>query len=283
MKKIMRIIYALAVTFLFSANCNAQLKTPAASPFQTIAQAFGLGEIKIEYSRPGVKGREIFGGLVPYDKIWRTGANAATKITIGDDIKINSIDVKAGTYALYTIPNKSDWDIMLYKDLTLGGDVNDYKTENELMRFKIKPISLNDKMETFTIQINNITPTSCSIDLVWDKTAVKIPVTTTIDEKIMAQIDKELASDKRPFYQAANYYFENGKDLNKASEWINKATENNPNAYWMWHLKAKINKKLNNKAEALKAAETSLAKAQEEKNDEYIKWNEKLIEELKAK
>jgi tetratricopeptide (TPR) repeat protein len=150
------------------------------------------------------------------------------------------------------------------------------------MRFKATPKMMNDKLETFTIEINNVTPASCSIDLVWDKTLVSIPVTTSVDEKIMKQIDKELAADKRPYYSAANYYFENGKDINKAAEWINKAVENNPNAYWMWQVKAKIFMKMNNKAEALKAAETSLAKAREDKNDEFVVSNEKLITEIKA-
>jgi hypothetical protein len=278
LKKITTLLAACTIYF----NADAQLKIPAASSFQTVTQAFGLGEIKIEYCRPGIKGRVIYGGLVPYNKPWRTGANASTKITIDEGIKINAVDIAKGTYALYTIPSATEWEIILSKDLTIGANVEDYKPTDEVMRFKATPKMMNDKLETFTIEINNVTPASCSIDLVWDKTLVSIPVTTSVDEKIMKQIDKELAADKRPYYSAANYYFENGKDINKAAEWINKAVENNPNAYWMWQVKAKIFMKMNNKAEALKAAETSLAKAREDKNDEFVVSNEKLITEIKA-
>lgn len=278
MKKLLTIIAAACMIN----SAEAQLKTPAPSPSQTVTQAFGLGEIKIEYSRPSVKGRKIYGDLVPFNKVWRTGANQSTKITFSDDVKVGGTDVKAGTYAIYTIPNMAEWDIMLYKDLTLGGDVAEYKSENELMRIKAKPQDTKDFTETFSIQINNVTPTSCMVDLVWANTKVSIPVTTVIDDKIMKNIEKEMAADKRPYFQAANYYFENGKDLNKAAEWINKAVETNPNAYWIWHAKAKINMKQGNKTEAMKAAETSMAKAKEDKNDDYVKMNEKIIAEIKA-
>lgn len=278
MKKLLTLIAAACMIN----SAEAQLKTPAASPLQTVTQAFGLGEIKIEYSRPSAKGRKIYGDLVAFGKMWRTGANQSTKITFADDIKVNGTDVKAGTYALYTIPNMSEWDMMLYKDLTLGGSTDEYKMENELMRFKAKPQDAKDFTETFTIQVNSITATSCTIDLVWANTKVSIPVTTVIDDKVMKNIEKEMAADKRPYFSAANYYFENGKDLNKAAEWINKAVEINPNAYWIWHVKAKINAKQGNKAEAMKAAETSMEKAKEDKNDDYVKMNEKIIAEIKA-
>jgi DUF2911 family protein len=261
---------------------QAQIKTPAPSPTQTVTQAFGLGEIKIEYSRPGVKGRVIFGELVPYGKVWRTGANQSTKITLSDTVKINNTAVVPGTYAIYTMPGQAEWDIMLYKDLTLGGDVADYKTANELMRFKAKPVAISDKMETFSIQINNVTSTSCSVDLVWDKTKVSIPVTTDIDTRIEKQIAKELApGDRKPYYAAASYYYDNNKDLNKALEWANIAVENNPDAYWMSHLKAKIQLKMKDYAGAIKSAEMSMAKATADKNDDYVKLNEKLLAEAK--
>jgi len=278
MKKLLTLIAAACMIN----SAEAQLKTPAPSPLQTVTQAFGLGEIKIEYSRPSTKGRKIYGDLVAFGKMWRTGANQSTKITFADDIKVNGTDVKAGTYALYTIPNMGEWDMKLYKDLTLGGSTDEYKMENELMRFKAKAQDTKDFTETFTITVNNITSTSCSIDLVWANTKVSIPVTTVIDDKVMKNIEKEMANDKRPYFSAANYYFENGKDLNKAAEWINKAVEINPNAYWIWHVKAKINAKQGNKAEAMKAAETSMEKAKEDKNDDYVKMNEKIIAEIKA-
>lgn len=270
----------VALIIATTTTSMAQLKTPQPSPTQSLTQAFGLGEIKVEYSRPSVKGRTVFGDLVPYGKIWRTGANQSTKVTFGADTKINGNDIAPGTYALYTIPNTTDWEIIFYKDLTLGGNVGDYKKEDEMMRFKVKPMATADKMETFTININNITPTSCSIDLLWDKTKVSIPVTTNIDENVMKQIDKAMG-DNKPYFQAANYYYENDKDLNKAQEWINKAVENNPKAYWVLHTKAKIEYKLKNYPEATKAAEQSLALAKESSDNSYIKMNEKLIADVK--
>ena len=133
-------VLALAVGLSVSQFAQAQqLKVPAPSPSQTIKQAFGLSEITIEYSRPGVKGRTIYGDVVPFGKVWRTGANASTKITFGDDVKLEGNDVKAGTYALYSVPNKDSWELMLYKDLTLGGNVGEYKKENEVLRFVVKP------------------------------------------------------------------------------------------------------------------------------------------------
>lgn len=266
-----------------SVNTNAQsIKVPAASPMQTITQAFGLGEIKIEYSRPGIKNRVIFGDLVPYGKIWRTGANQATKISFTEDVKINGSPVSAGTYALYTVPEKSEWDILLYKDLELGGNVSEYKPEKELMRFKVKTASLNEKKETFTIGISDVTPASCNIDLMWDKTKVSFPVSAEVDSRVMKQIEKELApGDRRPYYAAANYYYETDKDLNQALEWASKASESNPDAFWMHHLKAKIQVKLKDYPGAIKSAEASIAAAQKQKNDEFVKLNEKLIADAK--
>ena len=281
-KNLLKTTSVIAFITFTAIAVKAQIKTPAPSPSQKITQAFGLGEIKIEYSRPGVKGRVIFGDLVPFGKVWRTGANASTQISFTDSVKVNNTAVAPGTYAIYTMPGQAEWDIMLYKDLELEGNVAEYKTENELMRFKAKPVMLSDKMETFTIEVNNVTPTTCSIDLLWDKTKVSIPVAVEIDSRIEKQIARELGpGDRKPYYAAANYYYENNKDLNKALEWANKAVENNPDAYWMSHLKAKIQMKLKDYPGAMKSAEMSLTKAQAEKNNDYVRLNEKLIAEAK--
>ncbi|MFI5218345.1 MAG: DUF2911 domain-containing protein [Bacteroidia bacterium] len=274
----------LVACFLFATTqtSNAQLKTPAPSPLQTFTQAFGLGEIKIEYSRPSVKGRVIFGDLVPYGTIWRTGANNATKITFDDDIKVNNTPVAAGTYALYTIPGQTEWDIMLYKDLELGGNTHEYKPENELMRFKIKPVKTNEKVETFTIAINDMTFTTCKIDLVWENTRVSVPVISDHDARVMKQIDNALSpDDKRPYFSAASYYYDNGKDLNKALEWASKAAELNPKAYWITHTKAKILMKMKDYPGAMRTAEASKATAIAEKDDHYVSLNDKLMVDIR--
>jgi hypothetical protein len=274
----------LIALIAFSAAANAQqLKTPAASPTQTIDQAFGLSNIKIEYSRPGIKGRTVYGDLVPYGKIWRTGANASTKITFGDTVKVEGNMVKPGTYALLTIPGKEEWTIMFYKDLNLGGDVASYKQEDELFRFKAKPTAISPKVETFTINVSDITPNSANIELVWENTRVAFNVTTDIDTRIMKNIDASLEKDSRPYFSAANYYYENNKDLKKALEWTDIAISQNPKAYYMVHLKAKILMKMKDYKGAIAAAEQSMALAKEAKSEDYIRLNEKLIAEAKGK
>ena len=248
MKLKLKLIIATAAMILTGTTVvNAQLKVPAPSPLQTIKQAFGLSDISIEYSRPSAKGRVIFGDVVPFGKVWRTGANNATKITFGDDVKLEGKDVAAGTYALYTVPNKDNWEILIYKDLTLGGNVADYKKENELIRFTVKPKTISEKKETFTIDLADMTSNSANIELIWENTLVAFNVTTDIDSKIMKNIETNVIGDNRPYFQAATYYYENNKDLAKASEWVDKAIASNPKAFWMVMLKAKIQAKQNDK------------------------------------
>lgn len=276
---------ALVASFFqmpFSINAQ-QLKTPAPSPLQNIDQAFALSNIKIEYSRPSAKGRVIYGDLVPFGKIWRTGANSSTKITFGEDVKMEGTPVIAGTYAIYTIPNKDSWELMLYKDLTLGGDVAEYKTENEVTRIKVKPMPLSQKVETFTINFTDLKSNSAIMEILWEQTRVAVNITADIDEKIMKNIEAALSpADKKPYYQAANYFYENNKDLTKALEWIGKAVDQNPKAYWVILLKAKIQLKSKDYKGAIASAEQSMALAKEDKNDDYVKMNEKLIAEAKA-
>ena len=272
----------LVLIILLGSNAIAQqLKVPAASPTQTVKQAFGISEITIEYSRPGVKGRVVFGEVVPFGKIWRTGANSTTKITFGDDVKIEGVDVKAGTYGFYTIPNADSWEIMLYKDLTLGGNVANYKTENEVIRVKVKPTTLANKVETFTMGLADITSTTANIELTWENTRVAISVVTEIDSKIMKTIESTIVQDTRPFYQAANYYYENNKDLKQALEWTEKAIVANPKAYWVVLLKAKIQLKLNDKKGAIVTANQVIIMATTDKDDSFIKQAEKLIASAK--
>lgn len=274
--------FSLLLTVLSTIGMAQSLKTPAPSPLQTVKQNFALGEITIEYSRPGAKGRVIFGDVVPYGKMWRTGANASTKISFSDDVTIEDNLVPAGTYALYTLPGKDSWEIMLYKDLTLGGNLSDYKKENEQLRFTVKPSAYGQKIETFTIAIDDIKPTSCNIELIWEQTKIAFKVSTDIDSKIMKNIDVVMANDSRPYYTAANYYYENNKDLKKALEWVSKATEQNPKAYWVWHLKANIQLKLKDGKGAIESAEKSKALATESQDDAYIKKNDSVITAAKA-
>lgn len=281
LNKLKTISAAVAITAL-SGTLNAQpLKVPAPSPLQTVKQAFALSDISIEYSRPSAKGRAIYGDLVPFGKLWRTGANAATKITFGEDVKVEGNAIPAGTYALYTIPNKDSWEIIFYKDLTLGGDVANYKKENDVAHFTVKPKALNDKVETFTIDLADMTSKTVNINLNWEKTCIPLNVVADIDGKIMKAIETNVVNDNRPYFQAASYYYENDKELARAAEWIDKGIAANPKAFWMVMLKAKIQTKQKDAKGAVESANKVIALATEAKNDDYVAQAQKLIAENK--
>ncbi|AXE18244.1 hypothetical protein DR864_11060 [Runella rosea] len=272
MKKVVVLLFVL-----FSVGASAQgIKTPAPSPTQTLKQDFALSSIEITYSRPAAKGRKIFGDLVPFGKIWRTGANAATKVTFGEDVKVGGVPVKAGSYAIYSVPTANDWEIIINKGANNSG-LTGYKTEDDVARFKVESMQLPMMIENFTIILGNLTASSADIQILWENTAVQIPVVADIDSKIMAQINTAMTVDSRPYFQAASYYFDNGKDINKALEWANKAVEAQPTAYWVMHLKAKVQAKAGDKAGAKATAMKSMEMAKQAKNDDYVVLNQKLI------
>ena len=249
---------AVLLLSLISLGSMAQgIKTPAPSPTQTLKQDFALSSIEINYSRPAAKGRKVFGDLVPFGKIWRTGANGATKITFGEDVKVGGIPVKSGSYAIYSVPNANEWEIIINKGANNSG-LTGYKTEDDVARFKVKPMQLSMNIESFTIMLGNLTASSASVQILWENTAVEFPVVADIDSKIMAQINTAMTVDSRPYFQAASYYFDNGKDINKALEWANKAVEAQPTAFWVLHLKAKVQAKAGDKAGARATAMKSI-------------------------
>ena len=256
------------------------LKTPAPSPTQTIKQEFGISNVELTYSRPNVKGRKVFGDLVPYGKLWRTGANAATRIKFADDVKIGNADVKAGEYVIYTVPTENEWEVVINKGLTNWG-IDGYKQEEDVARVKVKPAKLNEAQETFTMQFVNIKSNGTDLQIMWDKTAVNVPITMDVDKKVMAQINNVMSKDNRPYFQSAMYYMESGKDMNQALAWFDKAVEQNPNAFWIHHQRANALAKLGKKDEARAAANKSIELAKQAKNDDYVKLNEKLLMDLK--
>lgn len=273
------ILCGAALFTLFAADAQ-QLKTPAPSPTQTIKQDFGISSVELTYSRPAMKGRKIFGDLVPYGQLWRTGANAATRIKFADDVQIGSTPVKAGEYVLYTIPNKDEWDVILNTGLKNWG-VDGYKESEDVARVKVKSIKLDEPFESFTMQFLDVKPSSTNLYIAWDKTAVAVPITTDVDSKVMAQINNIMTKDNRPYFAAAAYYLENGKDLNQAIAWFDKAIEQNPKAFWIYHQKANALAKAGKKAEARTTAQRSMELAREANNNDYVRLNEKLIAELK--
>ena len=276
MKKLF--ITAIAACGLFMAE--AQLKTPAPSPTQTIKQDFALSSVELSYSRPGMKGRTIYGELVPYGKVWRTGANQATTLTFGEDVMIGGTKVKAGKYGLLTIPEKKEWTIIITKQLDVTSPAA-YKEDMDVVRVIASTEKMSDKMETFTIEFANVTPNKCDLEMKWENTAVKLPISVDVETKVMAQIDQLMDKDNRPYFNAAMYYMDNGKDLNTALGWFDKAVEAQPTAYWIQHQRANCLAKLGKKAEAKMAAEKSKELAAAAKNDDYVKLNEKLLKELK--
>jgi tetratricopeptide (TPR) repeat protein len=257
-----------------------QLKTPAPSPTQTIKQDFGISSVELTYSRPAMKGRKVFGDLVPYGKLWRTGANAATRIKFTDDVQIGGTNLKAGEYVIYTVPNQNEWEVVLNKGITNWG-IDGYKQEEDVVRVKVKPIKLDEAFENFTMQFMNVKPNSTDLYIAWDKTAVALPITTDVETKVMAQINTLMNRDSRPYFQAAMYYLENDKDLNQALTWFDKAIEQNPKAFWIYHQKANALAKAGKKEDAKTMARRSIELAKEAKNDDYVRLNEKLLAELK--
>jgi hypothetical protein len=259
---------------------NTQVKTPAPSSTQTIKQDFGLSNIELSYSRPNMNDRKIFGDLVPFDKIWRTGANAATTLTFGDEVTIGGTKIPAGKYGLLSIPGQTEWILIISKQTNVNSPTL-YKQEEDIVRVKAKVNTVNMKAETFTMQFANVKAETCELHIRWDNALVVLPIQTDVDSKVMAAIDASMQSDKPAYAQAANYYLENNKDLNKANEWFAKAVEANPDAYWIKYQQAKALAKSGKKSEAIAAAKKSKELAIAGKNDDYVKLNEKLLAELK--
>ncbi len=220
MKKIFFSAFAGFTLFI----SDAQLKTAAPSPTQTIKQDFGLSSIELSYSRPGMKGRKIFGDLVPFGKVWRTGANNATTITFGDDVSIGGKKITAGKYGVVTIPDKKEWIIIITKQLDVTSPAA-YNENMDVVRVTTEAVKMDDDMETFTMQFANVKPTSCQLELMWERTSVALPISTEIETKVMTQIDQLMNKDNRPYFGAAMYYMDNCKDLNQALAWFDKAIE----------------------------------------------------------
>ncbi|MFT3981056.1 MAG: DUF2911 domain-containing protein [Ferruginibacter sp.] len=276
MKKI-----ALAlVCCIAAAGIHAQVKMPAPSPTQTVKQDFALGSIEIKYSRPSAKGRKIFGDLVPYNKIWRTGANAATLVKLNDAVEIQGKKLDTGSYVLYTIPGTDSWEIIFNKGLTNWG-TDGYKEAEDVLRFKVPSKKLKDKVESFTIDFSDIKPETCNLNISWENTEVSIPFTATIKDRIRTQLTEALKADKKPNWLAAQFYNEYDNNSAKALEYATAATVDNPKAYWVWVYKAKLELALGKKADALASSQKSMELAKEAKNDDYVKMNEELQKKLK--
>lgn len=269
---------------------TAQISTPRPSPAGMVSSTVGLTDVTIDYFRPKVKGRKIFGEgddyLQPYGQTWRAGANSGTKLTLSTDVTLGGQTVKAGEYLIFTVPGKDEWSFMLYSDLTLGGNVAGYDKANEVVNVKVKPMMLSTPVETLTYNIADISEdnTNATIELAWADVSVKVPMTVDFDADVMAQIEANTKVNPRNYVTAANYYFNAGKDLEQALKWMDMylAVGDNSEQFWNVHTKAQILAKIGKKKEAKATAEESLAKAKANEQGDfgYIKRNEDLIKSL---
>jgi len=271
-------LYAFAISCSIAVNAQT-IKTPAPSSTQTIKQDFGVGSVELSYSRPNVKNRKVFGDLVPFGQVWRTGANGATTLTFSEEVMVGGTKVPAGKYGLLSIPDKNEWTLILTKQTNVTSPAA-YKQESDLVRVKAKPATVANPQETLTMQFANVKPASTELQIMWDNQVVSLPINTDVDSKIMAQIDNAFNTDNRPYFQSAMYYLDNGKDINKALGWFDKAVELQPNAYWIHHQRANALVKLGRKDEAKKTAQKSMDLAKQQNNMDYVRLNEKLIATL---
>jgi hypothetical protein len=281
MKKLILPVFVMFMTALSIHTLEAQIRTPQPSPAAELKQTVGLTEVAIVYSRPSAKGRVVFGDLVPMDQLWRTGANSATKITFSENVKLGGQEVKKGAYAIITAPGKEMWKVMLHN--YDGTNWTSYTEKEAAVTFAVKSDKTAEFTETFTIVVNDVTSNSANIDIRWENTKVSLPLMVEFDAAVMENIKRVMSGPSAgDLAAAANYYHDNGKDLNQALEWIQKANASAPR-YWTLRREAMILADLGRYEEAVKTAEKSLALASEGGDDAYVKMNKKSIEEWTPK
>ena len=282
-------LYYIFIIFLNLSFCYGQrLKTPTLSPFSKISQQVGLTEVTLQYSRPSAKGRVVFGELVPYDKVWRTGANRATRITFKEVAKIGGKKIQPGEYAIYTIPNQGYWTIIIHANTSLrsiaGGA---YKPSNDVFRFELVPEKNNNYVETFTCQFSEVKTNSLMLDITWENTLISIPIEVEVDKKIESQMQVFMKNSEkiphRTYFEAAQYYSNNGKDLNDALSFIDSALDKSPENFRYGLLKAKILAKMNNDKEALVIIEAANNWAKNKNNANYIEQTKLFWDSLLTK
>lgn len=264
---------------------TAQIEAPQPSPFSKVEQKVGLTDVTVEYSRPNMRGRTIYGDLVPYDKLWRTAANKNTIITFSDDVTVDGQNLKAGSYAIFTKPGATNWEVYFYTDTENWGVPRNWDENKIAAKTTVQSVNLPITMETFTIMFNDLSNSGAVLGIIWENTYVPIPFSVPTDQKVSASIDKAMAGPSdADYFAAAVYYLEEGKDINKAVEWIDKAVEMTSNQPRFWYLRQQslIHAKAGNKKQAIAAAKASLEGAKKAGNEDYIKMNTKSLKEWGA-
>jgi hypothetical protein len=261
-----------------------KIEFPAPSPACTLKQRVGLTDIEINYSRPSLKGRVVVGNIDPYGKVWRAGANAATRITFSTPVKLNGAEVSAGTYGLFAIPGQNEWTVILNKVAKQWG-AYEYNSKDDVLRIQAKPVPLAQAVETFTIDINDIRDESATLDLIWADWRVPVKLEVDIVGKLVPQIEAAMAeTGKKPYFQSALFYLNHNLDLKQASAWMDAAIAEQPDAFYLLYHKARILARMGDKAEAIATAEKSMALAAKDTTpagDEYTRLNEALIASLR--
>lgn len=275
MKKIFLFVFAVAI----AGTIEAQIKTPAPSPSQKIEQKVGLTNVTLEYSRPAMRGRTIFGGLVPYDKLWRTGANANTKISFSDNVEIGGKTLEAGSYAIFTRPSVKSWEVIFYSDDSNWGTPEKWDDAKIAASFTAQVYPMPMQVQSFTMTFDDLTNDSANLGMIWENVYVAVPIKFGTDKMVSANIDKVMnGPSDNDYYKAAVYYLESDSDINQAKTWIDKAIllREKP-AFWYHRQQSLIYAKAGDKKGAVKAAKRSLKLAKEADNDDYIALNEKAL------
>jgi len=279
---------ALAALLAPAAQAQVKLTVPQPSPTSKTREAFSTSFVELNYSRPSLKGRTAFGGLVPYNEVWRTGANTVTKIRFGEPVQLAGQTVKAGTYALLTIPGKTDWTIILNRDTAQWG-AYEYKQALDVLRVQAKATKLASPQESLRLSLENLRPAAADLTLAWERTQVSLPLTANPDPIVLAQIQEAMKGEKKPYVTAAQYYYNTSQpDLTPAIGWLDEYIKASPaSAYYGYYWKAKLLQKQGKNAEAGAAARKSLDALAVDKNEvskeEYTRLNMQLISEVAKK
>ena len=277
------VLFLLAI--IASISLEAQIQTPAASPASKLMQTVGLTEVTVDYSRPSMRGRTVFGDLVPYGKLWRTGANAYTKVSFDTDVTISGQEVESGTYAIFTKPGEKNWEVFFYADTKGGGTPRNWDDALVVAKATVPVYAMDMPVETFTITIDDVKSTGANLGIIWENVYVAIPFGVPADNTVMSTIDKVLSGPSAgDYYAAAVYYSAEGKDINKAKEWMTKAMSMTEKpAFWQLRQQSLILAKAGDKKGAIDAAKKSLVGAEAAGNDDYIKMNKDSLKEWGAK
>lgn len=277
----MKKLLLIAVAFTMSYAVNAQLQTPAPSPAAKIEQKVGLTDVSVEYSRPSMRGRVIFGDLVPFGKVWRTGANARTKISFSDDVTVGGTTLKAGTYAIFTIPQADKWEVVFYTEYQGGGAPAELDNSKVAARVTANVDLMPVDIQSFTISIDDVTSSSAVIGMLWEKTYVGVKFEVPTDAKVSAAIDKIMSGPGfNDYYGAASYYYAEGKDMAQAKKWIDKAMSmTDTPRFWQLRQQSLIYAAAGDKKSAIELAKKSLAAAEKAGNADYVKMNKDSLKE----